>query len=343
MDISIFPSVYESTRSDLSGVSNDLLSGLKIDYNEESYMIGELALQEGLSPHRLINTAPGELDFDVLFRAALLLAQEKAGSDFSMTMGFPFEMYQKHSDAAKQRLTKSFDVLYDSSTFATNGATGKQAATIQLRNVDVIPEIAGSIISLRYGEQKEEDDFFVVSLGYGSMEGVVSTDNGIIRRTATSTHGIRYAVNMMKEELQKDYYLGFKTEHQLNVAFKNGKINIDKRNIDLTALRRRVLKSYFQNIIRPALANAFQDSDFANASKIYLVGGGAYFSELTNLISEEYDGILNVEIPDKPEQMAVKGYCLNTAMQFDGEGTPVGIDMGNANTLIAIMDEVVAE
>ncbi len=340
MDISVFPSVYESTRSDLSRVSNDLLSGLKIDYNDESYMIGKLALQEGLSPHRLINTSPGELDFDVLFQAALLLAQQKAGSDFSMTMGFPFEMYQKHSDMAKQRLTKSFDVLYDSSTFATNGATGKQAATIQLRNVDVIPEIAGSVISLRYGDDLEEDDdFFVISLGYGSMEGVVSTTNGIIRRTATSTHGMRYAVNMMKEELQKDYYLGFKTEHQLNVAFQNGKITVDKRSVDLTAIRRKVLKSYFENIIRPALANSFQDSDFATCSKIYLVGGGAYFTELTNRITEEYDGILSVEVPDKPEQMAVKGYCLNTAMQFEDESTPVGIDMGNANTLIAVMDK----
>lgn len=340
MNIYSFPSVYESTTRDLSGVSNDLLHGLKIDYNDESYIVGGLALQEGHSPHRLINTAPGELDFDVLFRTALLLAQEKAGNDFSMTMGFPFEMYQKHSDTAKQRLTKSFDVLYDSSTF-TNGATGKQATTFHLRNVDVIPEIAGSIISLRYGDYREEDSFFVVSLGYGSMECVLSTNDGIIYRTATSTHGIRYAVNNIKQELQKDYYLGFKTEHQLNEAFKNGKINIDKRNIDLTSLRRRLLKSYFQNIIHPALENAFQDSDFADCSTMYLVGGGAYFSELTNQISDEFDGILNIKIPDNPEQMAVKGYCLNTAMQFDGQGPPVGIDMGNANTMIAIEDEEV--
>ncbi|NIV16174.1 MAG: hypothetical protein GWN62_34420 [Aliifodinibius sp.] len=113
---------------------------------------------------------------------------------------------------------------------------------------------------------------------------------------------------------------------------------MDKRTVDLTALRRKVLKSYFENIIRPALANSFQDSDFGSCSKIYLVGGGAYFNELTNLITEEYDGILSVEVPDKPEQMAVKGYCLNTAMQFEDESTPVGVDMGNANTLIAVMD-----
>jgi hypothetical protein len=302
-------------------------------------MIGELALQEGLSPHRLINCAPGELDFDILFRAALLLAKEKAGNDFSMTMGFPFEMYQMHSDSAKQRLTKSFDVLYDSSTYSSNGRSGKQAATIQVQNVDVIPEVAGSIIALRYGDYQETDDFFIVSLGYGSMEGVVSTDNGIIRRTATSTHGLRYAVNMMKEELQKDYYLGFKTEHQLNVAFQNGKINVDKRTVDLTAIRRKVLKSYFENIIRPALSNSFQDSDFASCNKLYLVGGGAYFNELTNLITEEYDGILNIVVPDNPEQMAVTGYCLNSAMQFEDEGISVGIDMGNANTVVAVMNQ----
>lgn len=338
MDISVFPSVFETTRSELNGVSRDLLNGLKLEYNEESYIVGNLALKEGLSPHRLINCAPGELDFDVLFRAALLLAQEKAGSDFSVTLGFPFEMYQLHNATAKQQLTKSYDIMYDGSTYSMNGDSGRQAATINLENVDVIPEVAGGIIALRYGEFAEEEDFFIISLGYGSMEGVVSTQNGIIRRTATSTRGIRYAINMLKEELQKDYYLGFKTEHQLNVAFQNGKININKRTVDLTALRRKVLKSYFENIVRPALANAFEDSDFATCSKLYLVGGGAYYSELTNMISQEFEGILNVEIPEDPEQMAVKGYSINTYKQ-GSEGVPVGIDMGNANTLVATMDE----
>lgn len=337
MDISVFPSVFESTRSELNGVSGSLLEGLKIEYNDESYMIGELALKEGLSPHRLINCAPGELDFDILFRAALLLAQEKAGNNFSVTVGFPFEMFQLHNSTAKQRLTKSYDILYDGSTYDGKGEAGRQAATINVENVDVIPEVAGGIIALRYGEYGEEEDFFILSLGYGSMEGVVSTPNGIIRRTATSTRGIRYAINMMKEELQKDHYLDFKTEHQLNVAFKNGRITIDKRNIDITALRRKVLKSYFENIVRPALANAFQDSDFANCSKLYLVGGGAYYNELTNMISKEFEGILNVEIPENPEQMAVKGYSINTSKQSDG--VPVGIDMGNANTLVAVMNK----
>lgn len=338
MDISVFPSVFESTRSDLSSVSNSLIDGLKLEHEDESYIVGNLALQEGLSPHRLINCAPGELDFEVLFRAALLLAQEKAGSHFSVTMGFPFEMYQLHHSTAKQRLTKSYDIMYDSSTYSINENTGRQAATVNLENVDVIPEIAGGIIALRYGEFGEDEDFFILSLGYGSMEGVVSTENGIIQRTATSTRGIRYAINMLKEELKKEHYLGFKTEHQLNVAFKNGKINLNKRTVDLTALRRKVLKSYFENIVRPALANAFQDSDFATCSKLYLVGGGAYYSELTNMISQEFEGILNVEIPEDPEKMAVKGYSINTYKQ-GAEGVPVGIDMGNANTLVAIMDE----
>lgn len=99
-----------------------------------------------------------------------------------------------------------------------------------------------------------------------------------------------------------------------------------------------MLKSYFENIVRPALASAFQDSDFASYSKLYLVGGGAYYSNLTNIISQEFEGILNVEIPEDPELMAVKGYSINTLKQ-GSDGIPVGIDMGNANTLIASMNE----
>lgn len=333
VDISVFPSVYESTRAELSGVSNNLLGGLKIEYNDESYIVGDLALQEGLSPHRLINCAPDELDFEVLLRAALLVAQSKAGGNLSFTMGFPFEMFQLHKDSTKQKLTKSYDIAYDPSAFNMGDSTGRKVVTVNVENVFVIPEVAGGIIALRHGEMAEKDDFFILSLGYGSMEGVVSTSNGIIRRTATSARGIRYAINLMKEELQKNYYLGFKTEHQLNKAFQNGRININKRMVDLTALRQRVLKSYYTNIIRPALANAFQDSDYETCRKLYIVGGGAYFGELTNLITSQYEGILNVQIPDEPEKMAVKGYCINTSRQID-QGTPVGIDMGNAHTLV---------
>lgn len=341
MDISVFPSVFESTRAQLNGVSNSLLEGLKIEHNDESYIIGDLALKEGLSPHRLINCAPGELDFELLFRAALLLAQQKAGNNFSLTLGFPFAMYQLHQNTAKQRLTKTFDIVYDSSTYSMNGASGKQALSVNLNQVFVVPEVAGSIIALRHGEVPETDDFFVVSLGYGSCEGVVSTKSGIIRRTAISTRGIRYAINLMEDELQKDHYLGFKTEHQLNVAFQKGKININKRSIDLTTLRQKVLRSYYSNIIRPALMNAFQDSDFETCNKLYVVGGGAYFGELTNQIKSEFEGILNVIVPDNPHTMAARGYCINTQKQAQ-EDVAVGVDMGNANTLVCVSKQSAA-
>lgn len=335
MDISVFPSVFEATRAQLNGVSNSLVEGLKIEHNDESYIIGDLALKEGLSPHRLINCAPGELDFELLFRAALLLAQKKAGNTFSLTLGFPFSMYQLHQNTAKQRLTKTYDIVFDSSTYSMNGATGKQAVSVNLNQVFVVPEVAGSIIALRHGEVPETDDFFVVSLGYGSCEGVVSTRNGIIRRTAISTRGIRYAINLLEDELKKDHYLGFKTEHQLNVAFQKGKINVNKRTIDLSGIRKKVLKSYYSNIIRPALMNAFQDEDFETCNKMYVVGGGAYFSDLTNEIKSEFDDVLNVIVPENPNTMAVRGYCINTQKQVQDD-VAVGVDLGNANTLVCV-------
>lgn len=342
MDISAFPSVFESTRAQLNGVSNSLVEGLKIEHNDESYIVGDLALKEGLSPHRLVNCAPGELDFELLFRAALLLAQKKAGNNFSLTLGFPFSMYQLHQNTAKQRLTKSYDIIYDSSTYSMNGASGRQSVSVNLNQVFVIPEVAGSIITLRHGDMPETGDFFVISLGYGSCEGVVSTRSGIIRRTAISTRGIRYAINLMQDELRKDHYLGFKTEHQLNVAFQRGKININKRLLDLTSLRKKVLKSYYSNIIRPALVNAFQDSDFETANKLYIVGGGAHFNELTNEINSEFSDVLNVIVPENPHTMAVRGYCINTQKQAPND-VAVGVDLGNANTLVCVSKQTAGE
>ncbi|MDZ7690690.1 MAG: hypothetical protein U5K69_06070 [Balneolaceae bacterium] len=259
-----------------------------------------------------------------------------------MTLGFPFSMYQLHQNTAKQRLTKSYDIIYDSSTYSMNGASGKQAVSVNLNQVFVIPEVAGSIITLRHGDMPETGDFFVISLGYGSCEGVLSTRSGIIRRTAISSRGIRYAINLMQDELRKDHYLGFKTEHQLNVAFQRGKININKRTLDLTSLRKKVLKSYYSNIIRPALVNAFQDSDFETANKLYIVGGGAYFNELTNEISSEFSDVLNVIVPENPHTMAVRGYCINTQKQAPND-VAVGVDLGNANTLVCVSKQSAGE
>jgi len=52
-----FPSVIEGSNTDLKNVSPDMINGLKVFHDNEGYVIGNLALTEGVSPHRNINSA----------------------------------------------------------------------------------------------------------------------------------------------------------------------------------------------------------------------------------------------------------------------------------------------
>ena len=58
-----FPSVFEGSNANLNHVSNDLINGLKIYIDDNSYILGNLALSEGQSPRKSINTSPNETEY----------------------------------------------------------------------------------------------------------------------------------------------------------------------------------------------------------------------------------------------------------------------------------------
>ena len=144
--------------------------------------------------------------------------------------------------------------------------------------VEIIPEIMGCTTAIREGNLQEKENFFIVSLGYGTCEAVVSTRAGLINRSAVSTHGIRHAVNLLANELSKNFYLNLKTEHQIDVAFQKGNITVNRVKHNILDIREKVLKMYYNEIVAPNLRKAFIDDDFNKCTKMYLVGGGALVS-----------------------------------------------------------------
>ena len=91
----------------------------------------------------------------------------------------------------------------------------------------------------------------------------------------------------------------------------------------------------------------FSDEDFSRTSKIYLVGGGAMYSELVTLFTEEFQDILEVIVYPEPYLCASEGYCLNSvsmvpatnSLEMKENITYVGIDLGNSNTVVTIYNE----
>ncbi|MCD7973934.1 MAG: hypothetical protein LUG18_14960 [Candidatus Azobacteroides sp.] len=70
----------------------------------------------------------------------------------------------------KEQLLGTQTIYYDASTFGGNVNAKKE---IHVSKVEILPEILGCITAIREGELDEKDNFFVVSLGYGTCEAVV--------------------------------------------------------------------------------------------------------------------------------------------------------------------------
>ena len=112
-----FPSVFEGNNTDLRNVSPDLINGLKITHNGEGYVLGNLALTEGVSPHRNINAAPDELDYSLLLKSGLLIANQKLGNPLTVTTGFPFSTFQLYKESATALINQQHVVEYDAATY----------------------------------------------------------------------------------------------------------------------------------------------------------------------------------------------------------------------------------
>lgn len=88
-----FPSVYEATNQELANVAENILDGIKINLDDTDYIVGNLALVEGYSPHKSINAAPTDEEYKLLSEASLLLTQPKGEEEIYLTTGFPFATY----------------------------------------------------------------------------------------------------------------------------------------------------------------------------------------------------------------------------------------------------------
>src|SRR4051812_49141298 len=199
-----FSSLLEVNNANLANTSSELINGLKLLHENQWYICGNLALTEGEFPHKAINSSPADIDYQLLINAALLLVSDKVDQPITLTVGFPYGTYHIYKEKAINYLKRSHKVEHDASVYSSNGV--KKTAVVEIADVDVVPEIVGCTIALRKGEEKAEGSFFVLSCGFGTFESVLSTDDGIIEQTMISTHGLKYAINILLKELEKSNY-----------------------------------------------------------------------------------------------------------------------------------------
>jgi plasmid segregation protein ParM len=332
-----FPSLFESSFGNTENSARDLLNGIKIKNKNNWYLVGNLAREGGINPHRFINAAPDEEDYEILFKGALLNVADSLKPPACVTVGFPYSTYNVYKDLAEKFLSqKSFHLEYDPTTYQ-KGPVKK--VSIELDKFEVIPEIVGGIIGLKKSLPVPPANFIAISLGFGTLEGGMATTSGLLQRTCFSTHGIRLAINNLQRELNKKYFLEMKNEHQLDDAFVKGFIYINRKNIDLKGLRKEILHLYYKEVVSPVMKKYFTDLDFENCEKIYILGGGAYYQDLVDAFNEEFKGIMPVEVAPDAEKLASIGYLYNSLRLSEEQYDKcAGIDLGNSSTIVSTFE-----
>lgn len=327
------PSVVERYSQSLMQVSAEPEKCIQLYETGTGYLIGDLALSQGHAPYRNLNSSPSDIDYQLLAKAGLLIASGGKSGELVLTTGFPYTTYELYKQQAIDFFSpKDIFIEFNSDTRATNSHKRIQ---LTIKHLEIMPEILGCVTAIRK-RLAQQGNFFVVSLGYGTCETALSLETGLVTRTCMSASGLRYAVNNLHAELSKSHNLGMKNEHMINQSFQHGKIVVDRKRKDLAEIRRNNLANYYDEVISPTLRKAFTDNDFEKTDTLYLVGGGARYADLVDCFKQEFDGILNIIVPEQAENMASIGYALRSA-QWCGPNNPlqaVGLDIGNAYTVI---------
>jgi plasmid segregation protein ParM len=331
-----FPSVFEAAYGNTENTAASLLTGMKVKVDSQWYLVGDLARKNGVNAQRVVNASPDQIDFEILFKSALLNCVDVVEKPFNVTLGLPYSTYNAYRQPLMRLMEQRyFTVDFNSETYKVDG--GVRSVNIELKSFDVIPEIVGAMIGIKKGNVVSDTNprnFIVISLGYGTAEGGMATDDGLLQRTCFSVHGIRYVVNNLQRELNKQHYLDMKNEFQLNDSLMKGFMIASRKRIDLRDMRKEIISNYYKQVISPNFRSHFTDQDFERCTAIYLVGGGILYNDLKNEFEEEFKGFLPVEVVSEPQNVASMGYYFHSeAMSGGSPANSVGLDIGNSSTI----------
>jgi hypothetical protein len=333
----LFPSLVESHAGELRQVAPNLLNGMKVLHEGTAYLVGQLAVIEGQSAQKALNESPGDLGYQVLAKAGVLVGAQASDEPVSLVTGFPWGTFLQNRDAATQFFTRLVDIEYDARPHGGAATARKQ---VDIARVEVLPEIVGCAVALRYGPLNVNNDAFVVSLGYGTCEACRMTRSGVVQRTMVSAPGIKVAVEMMGRDLARRFPSGLRRPHQLDAGFRNGEMTINRQKVNTAEMRKSALERYFTDALRPVFKNVWTDDDFARTNKLYLVGGGAHYADLVEQFKKEFEGVLDVIVVPDPELQAASGYLhAAQALARKSGGAVIGLDIGNAQTIVATRKE----
>ena len=177
----------------------------------------------------------------------------------------------------------------------------------------------------------------MISLGFGTTEIGVVTEEGLNKRTVISVPGIIRCIQNFRDELEREYFIGFMTDNQLDEAFKKGTVILNRRVVNIHTMRNNILKAFYKEYISDTIRSMISDRDFENLQKIYVCGGGVNYSEIRDCFNAEFDRLVPVEMVSEPDTLAAVGYYHNSVkIGANSDAQNVGIDLGNSSTYVCV-------
>ena len=132
-----YPSVIERNDTELAGVAPTLVEGLRVLHEGDPYILGQLAMNEGTSPHKAINSTPDEPDYQLLLKGAMILAASETRAPITVGIGFPYATFQANREHAKMVVQNTTQIDYDASPIGGNHDT----LNPNIEQVVVVPEV----------------------------------------------------------------------------------------------------------------------------------------------------------------------------------------------------------
>ena len=188
-----FPSVFEGNNTDLRNVSSDLINGLKVYHNGDGLYPRKSRFNRRCFSTQKHQRCPDELDYD-LFK--IWFTDSKSGS---WAILLPFHrlsilLFRSFITAANL-INQNHVVEYDAATYG--GRKNVQEMLIMFKSSQ---RLLCYCLKKRYS--KTSGNFFVMSLGYGTLGGAPIYGGRKIAQRNFRLLGFEiYAVNLLEKEL----------------------------------------------------------------------------------------------------------------------------------------------
>lgn len=313
----VFPSVcrpFEGTMDSTSTTDNSAFAPLVLKFRGKEYLVGK----SPDIPDRMTAVSPAGIDFQLLVRVALLLADTEGAGGVSLAVSLPLSL-SVYGDVMKKSLQGKISVEFGASQVCKEYIRRE----IDISHLQVISRLESCEAAIRLGPFREKGVFMLVNLGQRACEAAISIPGEPFAQQFCA-RGIRSGI---------DLGVGMESLQQALFGCKTANTNVPR-------LREEVLLHYYEAVVSPGIRKMLSGCNDRGGLKIYLCGDGASYPELQQCFRDEFGGGFPVVVYPAPEKCASQGCCIrgqHVRQGFPGPVVAVGLDVDDRYTCVSVL------